>query len=57
MKQKIDLAKMLKKVAGNKKTETKKPASLSRPGEVDMRQHAIDIGAHEAKDYFMGGTA
>lgn len=63
MKQKIDIGKMLKKVQGTHSVkDVVKPngkiEQIKKPyTERDMRQEAIDLGAHGAKDFFMGGTA
>lgn len=55
---KLDVKKMLEKVMKSASKEApKKVQSLNQPGIRDMRQEAIDLGSHGAKEYFEGGTA
>lgn len=59
MKPKIDIGKLISKLKSNPKPSIKLNQVINPNPyrERDMRQEAMDIGAHQAKDYFGGNDA
>jgi hypothetical protein len=57
---KPNLKNLIAKIKADKKSEPKANPTVGMPGQVrvrDMRQESIDLGAHGASDYFLGGPA